>query len=253
VVPWIEGTRLVLENWTGRRADVTVGLFEFEEMAFVLHALRPSSLFVDVGANLGLYTILGGGVVGASCLSLEPVPTTFEKLRENIQLNGLGQTVDARNIGVGAESGMLRFTLGEGAGNHVVTEPEGKEGVSVPVAPLDDLLDSDQDRATVLKIDVEGWEENVLRGAEQTTCRLAPLALIVELCEGERYGSSEADIDDDLREKGFKPVSYDPFNRALQLVDRHPPVGNTIYVNDIDAFAKRVAHSPAYHVMGQRI
>jgi hypothetical protein len=48
----------------GRRADVTVGLFEFEEMAFVLHALRGDELFVDVGANVGIYTVLAAGGVG---------------------------------------------------------------------------------------------------------------------------------------------------------------------------------------------
>jgi hypothetical protein len=66
VVPFIEDTTLIFKGgMDGRRADIAVGLFEFEEMAFVLHALREEELFVDVGANIGIYTVLaaGGGCI----------------------------------------------------------------------------------------------------------------------------------------------------------------------------------------------
>jgi hypothetical protein len=79
IVPFVKDTRIALHpNGGSNRYEVAVGVFEFEEMVFVLHALRPSSLFVDVGANVGFYTVLAGGGVGASCLSLEPVPATFD-------------------------------------------------------------------------------------------------------------------------------------------------------------------------------
>ena len=46
-------------------------------MALVLHVLRPDDVFVDIGANVGSYTILGGGAAGADCISIEPIPSTF--------------------------------------------------------------------------------------------------------------------------------------------------------------------------------
>ena len=62
IVPFVEDTKIALHpNGGSNRYEVAVGLFEFEEMVFVLHALRPSSLFVDVGANVGFYTVLAGG------------------------------------------------------------------------------------------------------------------------------------------------------------------------------------------------
>lgn len=250
VVPFVEGTRLTLEQWDGRRADVAVGLFEFSEMAFVLHALRASSHFVDVGANIGLYTVLAGGVARASCLSLEPVPDTFAQLRQNIRLNGLEDLVDARNVGVGRESDTLQFTNTEGANNHVVVDGEG-DGVEVPVRSLDDLIDANREEVMIVKIDVEGWEEEVLRGGQQVLSRSDPLALIIEMCEGERYGFDEATIDDRLREQGFAPVEYAPYARSFRRVERRPPVGNTIYVNDLEAFEARVEASPSYQILGQ--
>jgi len=221
-------------------------------MVFVLHALRPSSLFVDVGANVGFYTVLAGGGVGASCLSLEPVPATFDQLRTNVRLNELEENVDLRNVGVGAETGTLRFTDGAGANNRVVTDAE-QTGIEVPVTALDTLLDAGREGMIVIKIDVEGWEAEVLRGAEQMLSRSGPLALIVELCEGDRYGFDEVAIDERLRAHGLVPVTYAPFERILRPVDRRPPVGDTIYVNDLDAFARRVADSSSYSVLGRNL
>lgn len=68
VVPFIEDTTLIFKGgMDGRRADIAIGLFEFEEMAFVLHALREEELFVDVGANIGIYTVLAAGGGHPAC------------------------------------------------------------------------------------------------------------------------------------------------------------------------------------------
>lgn len=53
---------------TGATGNIYVGLHEFEDMAFLLHVLRRTDLFVDVGANIGSYTILAGGAAGAKLL-----------------------------------------------------------------------------------------------------------------------------------------------------------------------------------------
>jgi FkbM family methyltransferase len=245
---------LVFEDgMEGRRADVTVGLFEFEEMAFVLHALRNDELFVDVGANIGIYTVLGAGGVGASCLSLEPVPDTFGQLRANLRQNNLAEQVDALNVGAGAESETLQFTVSKGANNHVREGGRDEGTVPVPAKPIDALLPRSSHSPSILKIDVEGWEGAVLRGAERTLLQNAPLALIVELCEGDHYGFDEEKIDDNLREMGFTPVVYKPFRRILRSVDRRRTGGNTLYVNDLDGFAERVRSSRSYSILGQKL
>ncbi|HEX9953226.1 MAG TPA: hypothetical protein VGB53_15755, partial [Rubricoccaceae bacterium] len=64
----------VAPGMTGATGNLYAGLHEFEDMAFVLHALRPTDLFVDVGANVGSYTVLAGAAIGARCESFEPVP-----------------------------------------------------------------------------------------------------------------------------------------------------------------------------------
>ena len=60
-------------------------------MGFLLHVLRSEDLFVDVGANVGSYTILACSVVGARGISFEPVPSTYKRLVENMRLNHLDE------------------------------------------------------------------------------------------------------------------------------------------------------------------
>jgi hypothetical protein len=79
---------LVCRGMVGATGNLYVGLQEFEEMAFMLHQLRPDDVFVDVGANVGAYTLLAG-TAGARCVAFEPVPATFRALRDNVRLNGL--------------------------------------------------------------------------------------------------------------------------------------------------------------------
>src|SRR5579863_4327451 len=90
VVPWIEGTHLaVRRGMTGATGNIYCGLHEFEDMAFLLHFLRPDDLFVDIGANIGSYTILASGVRRARTIAFEPDPVTFAALSRNIALNAL--------------------------------------------------------------------------------------------------------------------------------------------------------------------
>src|SRR5690349_4244048 len=94
-MPFVNDTRLLIRRgMTGATGSLYVGLHEFEDMAFMLHLLRPEDLFVDVGANVGSYVVLAGAV-GARCVAFEPVPASFKGLLDNIRLNGLETRVRA--------------------------------------------------------------------------------------------------------------------------------------------------------------
>jgi FkbM family methyltransferase len=173
---------LVSRGMTGATGNIYVGLHEFEDMAFLLHLLRPTDLFVDVGANVGSYTILAAAVVGAHCIALEPGPKAFERLEDNVRLNGADTRVQAYQIGAGDRRGQLQFTLGLDTVNHVVdstSSEAGEPAVTVDVVPLDELLQG-ASPVTLIKLDVEGFEAKVLEGAEQTLERPELKAVIME-------------------------------------------------------------------------
>ena len=65
--------------------------------------LRPSDLFIDIGANVGSYTILASSEINAKTIAIEPVPSTFENLIDNISINKMQEKVKALNIGLGSK------------------------------------------------------------------------------------------------------------------------------------------------------
>jgi FkbM family methyltransferase len=118
--------------------------------------LRPGDLFIDVGANVGTYSVLCASV-GAQVIAIEPAPDTAALLRENNELNG--GTIEIIEAAVGSEAGTARFTMGQDTVNQLDTD--GTEMVTV--VTLDSLI-GDRTVAGV-KMDIEGGELDALSGA----------------------------------------------------------------------------------------
>src|SRR5262249_44707905 len=140
-----------------------VGLHEFADMAFILHALRPADLFLDVGANIGSYTVLAAGAVGCDCVSIEPIAAALRHLRDNVALNDIGEKVQIEACAAGEHSGTARMTSALDTVNHIVEGGAAAAGtVEVPCRPLDSLVG---DRCpAIMKVDVEGYELQALKG-----------------------------------------------------------------------------------------
>jgi FkbM family methyltransferase len=129
---------------------------DLPEMLVWRRALRDGGLFVDVGANVGTYT-LWAAEQGAEVIALEPAADTFGLLEENIALNRY--RVTAVRAAAGDHCGSARFTVGLDAGNSLA--PDG--AVATDLVTVDSLIG---DRpVTGMKVDVEGFEIDVLRGA----------------------------------------------------------------------------------------
>ncbi len=229
------------------------GIHEFYDMGFVMHALRDSDTFIDIGANVGSYTVLAGSAVGASCISIEPVPSTFTHLVENIELNSINDRVDHLNIALGETPGKLRFSTDKDTMNHVIAESEDcQRCIEVEVKSLDDVV---RERVpTVIKMDVEGWEANVVAGAKNILSQESPLALIMEFGLGKRYGFNEKELYSKILDFGFSRVSYHPFERTLTPVQGTILTGgNALFVNNVDYFKNRVKLAPQFKALGVKI
>lgn len=221
-------------------------LVEFAEMGFVLHYLRPEDLFGDVGANIGAFTVLASGAVGARTVAFEPSPSTFRRLNINIRLNGLLEKVTSVNAAVGRADGSTEFTEGLGTENCVVPKDYCGNKSLVPVVKLDRFFSAEIPK--LLKIDVEGFETEVLAGAPQLLHHPSLRAMIVERSHnGTRYGFDEGRLHSTIREAGFAPCSYDPLTRAFSpLADG--AVGNIIYLRSTEEAAKVVREAPQFRV-----
>ncbi len=254
-VPFVGETRLLAKpGMTGATGNVYCGLHEFEDMAFVLHFLRAGDLFVDIGANIGSYTILASAAK-ADVISFEPVPTTFETLLDNIHLNRLEKTVDARNAAVGRSNGELEMIADQDTTNQVLTDAHPYTGASVrvPVVALDSALQGRTPR--LIKIDVEGFETEVLAGAQATLQHPALAAVLMELNgSGARYGFDEDGLHRDMLAMGFRPHRYEPLGRRLiDLEGARSGSGNTLYLRDHDAIQVTLKAAPRCAVMGDTL
>jgi FkbM family methyltransferase len=253
-VPYVNDSRmLVAPGMTGATGNLYCGLHEFEDMAFVLHALRPQELFVDVGANIGSYSILAA-MAGARCVACEPVPETFQHLLTNIRLNGFSSQIDARNVAIGGSNGRLRFTKDLDTMNHVLAPNEsGAKTTEVDVCRLDDLLANES--PVVIKIDVEGYEMEVIRGSESTLSHPGLAAVVMELNgSGARYGYDEQHVVEHMTLHGYSTCAYSPLNRRLSVLrDDERGRENTLFVRNPEALQERCEAAPRFRVLGREL
>jgi len=250
-LPFVDKTRLfAIRGMTGATGNWYCGLHELSEMAFVLHALRVGDHFLDVGANIGSYTVLAAGAAQSRVTAVEPIPQTFAHLQRNIALNGLTERVCAHQAGLSDHAGTLRFAATLDTINHVLVAGENLPGVDVPVRLLDEVVGSDV--PTMIKIDVEGYELAVLRGARKTLRDERLLAVLMETNgSGMRYGVSDDILLADMSENGFRPFHYDPF--ARRLVTRAGGGDNTLFVREPTAIAERVQSAPRFTLVNGSI
>jgi FkbM family methyltransferase len=244
-LPFIENTCLVCtRGLTGATGNYYCGLHEVRDMAFVLHLLRPDDVFLDVGANVGSYTVLAAGGVGARVTSVEPVPETFMRLERNIAVNGLASRVRAVRCGLSDGAGTARFTTGLDAMNHIVAEGDTAAAVEVPVETLDTVA---AEVPLLMKIDVEGHERSVLGGAART---LADPRLLAAIIEVDRTEDGGREVDEIMRAHGFSQANYDAFTRTLT-----DPVAaaNAIYVRDRQAAQQRLSGARRYRLLNGEI
>jgi len=231
VYSFTERSKLIVEKgMTGATGNIYCGLHEFNDMSFLLHFLRPEDLFVDVGANVGTYTVLASAHVGCETIAFEPLPSTFTKLENNIVLNRIQEKVSTYNIGVGAEKRILKFSTDFDTVNHVVTDEEQVPTIEVSVSSLDETLVGQI--PILMKIDVEGYEKEVLDGASNILDNPNLKAIIIELNgSGKRYGYSDEAIHTNLTNRQFKAYHYNPFLRELIEIDVFGDI-NTIYIRE---------------------
>lgn len=180
-----DGLRLNLDLGTYPDIAMAVGLYELDTARLIHRLLKSDSWFVDVGANLGYFTLLAAQWVGQSGRvdAFEPDPINRQRLEQHLHENALGDRVRIYPIAASSQAGEVELTHPRAAGtNHGMASfyksltGEG-ETFTVPTARLDKVLDGEPD---LIKIDVEGAELSVIEGLERILTSPAPPKLIIE-------------------------------------------------------------------------
>jgi FkbM family methyltransferase len=182
------------------------GAYESDESAVVWSLLREGDFAVDVGANYGWFSLLMASRVGAkgTVLAIEPVPPMLAELKANLALNPEAR-VEVRPVAVGAEPGSVKLNVFEGlVHGHASVSTLGREdfiSFEAPLETLDELLRDDPRSPTLIKLDVEGAERDVIAGAVELIGGQSPPMWLIEVNTqtSAAFGYRPSDLVDDLR------------------------------------------------------
>jgi FkbM family methyltransferase len=156
----------------GKILRILNGTYEREQTRLFEQLLRPGGVVLDVGANVGYYTLLASVLVGdgGSVHAFEPEPRNAEFLRRHLRINGR-RNVTVQQAAVSDRAGTARFEFGTGSGTGHLADAGALE---VRTLRLDDYCAEHALAPAAIKIDVEGAEMSVLHGARETLERHRP-------------------------------------------------------------------------------
>ena len=194
-------------------SEFIFGTYELNCVQKLTENVRQGSICVDVGANLGYFSILMSRLVGedGQIIAFEPMPDTSEVLCQNIRLNHLTSTKIVR-AAISHESGSVRL-FSELSGRFSKTASmvgyrleRARRTTVVPSIRLDDYFAGEKRLPDLIKMDVEGAEAAVLNGARETIARGHPILLVGIHAWGSVESQQVLDL---LAELGYAPNIFE--------------------------------------------
>ena len=213
------------------------GVYEPETTALLMKALNPGSVFVDVGANIGIFTVLAAKRVGPSgtVIAIESSPKIFPYLHKNVSLNSLSN-VRVKQCAAYDQCSNLPFY--EAPADHFgmgsLSPQFHAQPISVVTQTLDHILEEEKvKRVDVLKVDVEGFEAAVFKGARQLLTGKNPPLIVFEFCDWAEARVPEGKVGDAqqvLKEWGYQIWSLSDFLRNKRSLSNIITKGSVMLV-----------------------
>jgi len=189
------------------------GKYEAAELKAIEQFLKNDSVFIDIGANIGLYTLYASKLINKNgqIISFEPFPKNFQSLTQNITLNGLSN-VRIEKVAIGENEGNVNLYYNEREKNlGMVSTTPLEKGIKeeVEVVSLDSYLKNESfTRIDLIKIDIEGFEYPALLGMKETLATFHP-TLLIEILDGNESINQISKCDTLLKEFGYNKYFID--------------------------------------------
>lgn len=247
------GVGLIVEKGHhATRSHYFFGVQDFIDEFFAIHFLREDELFVDIGANMGIFSIMVAAATGARVIAVEPSPSSSRIFKRHIALNDLSDriTLIEACAGDANDSAFIKNTVD--MDNFIVLAGvDLQPGMAkIPMIRIDDVIDGAI--PCVMKMDVEGFEMQALKGATQLLNCQNLQAITVEISDlSHRFGVSPEETHKFIAGFGFTTATYDPLARILTPVE--PPDRShrmtlynykTIYVRNLEDARRRLSSAP---------
>jgi FkbM family methyltransferase len=191
-------------NHDGRYEGRMLGLIRCYLESVIPDIKRTVAL--DIGANIGNHSIFFSEFFG-EVLAFEPNPRTFALLKLNSEYSAFENNISCFNFGLSSERGRLFFKSSRSniGGSHIVSNPpagHGKEIFLIEVMPADEILDLLDKKISLIKIDVEGHELSVVKGAKELIKKNRPVILFEQ--QGLEFFQGTTDVIDCLKELDYR-------------------------------------------------
>lgn len=177
-----------LDNPTERRA--IFGRYNEIELDFILHAFKNTAgIFIDIGANSGLYScfIANRAPTNSKIFSIEPNPIMIKRIRDNLSRQSADKDIHSSQMsilecGLGAAPGKALLDMTNGYGSAAITEKKSIRSIDIEIKTLQSVcVENNISTITALKIDVEGYEDKVLVPFFKTVDKsMYPKVLVIE-------------------------------------------------------------------------
>lgn len=215
---------------TSASAVFYCGLYDYDDMNFLRQFLRQEDSFIDIGANVGVYSLLAASkITDGSIHSFEVLPKNYARLQENIAINGLKQ-IKTYQIAVSDRTGTISLNLAEGDCMPFITDQVTDKMIPVATDTLDNLLQNqDITNLTLAKMDIEGAEILALKGASYLLQHQRPHVWIMEINNTvSHFGHQQQDLVDFLANYGYHIYSYSADTNQLTPITLERKQGNNV-------------------------
>lgn len=203
-----DGRRLQCQLADRTQRTMYFGLFEPRETRLLAELLNPGDIFIDVGAHIGWFTTMAARYVGGAgqVIACEPYPSNAALLKGNLARNNC-QNVRLVETALGSRPGAINLAkAGEDSGGVTALDWARDGRVQVPMTTLDEVA-ADVGAVALIKIDVEGWEAQVLNGATRTLSNTEHVLIEINPEALKKAGSSPHEVFSLLRDAGFTKIS----------------------------------------------
>lgn len=249
ILPFIGSTYLIVKRGAhSATACFYSHLSEPEEMLFLAKYLRKDDLFVDIGANVGVFTIIASGFANCTSLVFEPSSLSVNCLRRNIAINSLEENVFVYQCALGATEETTYLSTELATMNRIVAEDDLIKKELVDVKTLDSFLFKMQSFSNIiLKIDVEGFEYEVLKGSQNVLNLQSVNVVILESNSlSHNYDRFQYSTKDFLASHGFKPFVFDIDSLSIHESDKKSFSDNFIFIRNSQLAMYRLNSSSAF-------
>ena len=195
---------------------------DYDEMQFIKRKLKPGDNFIDIGANIGIYSLLAASLVGdsGSVHAFEANPAMANKLKQQINYNKLSN-IHLYNLAVADQNGKMQFVLTkDDCTAHITNEDSyNKDLITVNTVTLDQCLP--QKKFAMGKMDIEGAEILALKGAENLLQAANPSIWQLELAGyTKRHGYRSDQVLEYLNEFDYRCAVYNSTAQKLEYIDK---------------------------------